>query len=57
MEEIERAVKMLRIAAEYIEDYWPDAKYCYDDSVCDGYCIAEDCRSIADAIENIKEVK
>ena len=46
-----RAIKMLTIAAEYIEEHWPDAVVKYDGADCDGYCIAEDCKDAADALK------
>ena len=47
---IERAKEMLRLAAEYIERY-PDFTIEYDETTCDGYCLAEDCRTAASMLE------
>lgn len=49
-EDLARAHDMLRIAAEYIRDNWPDATINYDDAECDGYCVADDCESAAEMI-------
>jgi len=49
---IERAQEMLRIAAEYIRDFCPDELVHYDDSNCDVYCIADDCETAAEMLEN-----
>ena len=38
-----RAILMLELAAEYIENHYPDGTLFYDGTDCDGYCIAEDC--------------
>jgi hypothetical protein len=50
-EESKRAVEMLRIAAQYIRDNDPDGAIWYDDAMCDGYCVADDCESAAALLE------
>ncbi len=48
-----RAVEMLRIAAQYIRDNAStDETVRYDGVECDGFCVAEDCDSAADALES-----
>ena len=47
---IERAVEMLRIAAEVIRENAPDVTAEYDGVTCDGICIADDCESIAETL-------
>lgn len=49
--DIKRAALMLRVAAEYIRDYWPEEIIHYDDADCDGYCVADDCETMADALD------
>lgn len=46
----DRAIEMLLIAAQYIEEYYPDGMVHYDESDCDGFCVAEDCRTAAESI-------
>ena len=43
-----RAEQMLRIAAKYIDTHCPEDTIFYDGTDCDGYCVADDCESIAD---------
>lgn len=45
-----RAAYMLRVAAWYIRDKYPDGIVYYDDAECDGYCVADDCESAAEDI-------
>ncbi len=47
-----RAIEMLRIAAEVIREHAPDVTRFYDEAECDGYCIADDCESAAEELEN-----
>jgi len=54
-EEIERAIQMLEISAEYIEQTDPYGLISYDDADCDGGCVAEDCRSIAELLRKAQE--
>ncbi len=49
-EDLLRAAEMLKIAAEYIRENWPDATVFYDESDCDGYCVADDCETAAEMI-------
>ena len=42
---------MLKVAAEYIEQFYPDGIIFYDDAECDGYCVANDCITAADEDE------
>lgn len=39
---------MLRVAAEYIKQHYPDGMIYYDESDCDGYCVADDCLNVSD---------
>ena len=48
--EISRAREMLKVAAKYIRDYYPDGTIHYDENDCDGYCVADDCESAADGL-------
>ena len=48
--DMERAKEMLRIAAEYIRHHYPDGDWLYDETTCDGYCVADDCESAADGL-------
>lgn len=43
-----RAQEMLRLAANLIAEFCPDATVFYDEAHCDGACVAEDCRAAAD---------
>ena len=38
---------MLMVAAEYIREHCPEGIIFYDDADCDGYCVADDCETIA----------
>jgi len=40
-----RANEMLGIAAKYIRQHWADGLIEYDETECDGYCVADDCES------------
>ena len=42
-EETKRAIEMLKVAAAYIRKYCPDKSIYYDEAMCDGYCVADDC--------------
>ncbi len=48
-----RAIEMLRIAAIVIENCAPDAKHHYDGVDCDGYCVADDCKTAADMLHAV----
>lgn len=52
--DIERAVEMLNIAAKYIREQYPDGTVFYDDTDCDGYCVADDCEIAATALIDIQ---
>jgi len=39
---------MLRVAAEYIREHCPDQTIHFDDTECDGYCVADDCECAAE---------
>ena len=56
-EAINRASEMLKIAAFVIRENAPDALHDYDDTTCDGYCIADDCESAAEAITAIRDLE
>lgn len=53
-EAIPRAVLMLEVAADYAEK-WPEEIIYYDEADCDGYCVADDCRSAAAALKEIEK--
>jgi hypothetical protein len=42
---------MLRIAAQYIKFNDPEGRISYDEAVCDGYCVVDDCESAAEMLE------
>lgn len=44
-----RAAYLMRVAAEYINKY-PDFEIDYDDTTCDGYCLAEELAVMADSM-------
>tara|TARA_R110000764_G_scaffold215303_1_gene302013 strand:- start:596 stop:757 length:162 start_codon:yes stop_codon:yes gene_type:complete len=46
-----RAILMLEIAADYIEDNCPEETIFYDETDCDGYCVAEDCKIAASELK------
>jgi hypothetical protein len=46
-----RAAEMLRIAAIIIREHCPEAMHFYDEVPCDGTCIADDCDSAAEGLE------
>lgn len=48
---MERAIEMLKLAASYIRGTDPTGRIFYDDSVCDGYCVADDCETAAEELE------
>ena len=48
--DIDRAIEMLNIAAEYIRTHWPDGTVFYDETDCDGYCVADDCKTAAESL-------
>ena len=50
LDAIARAEMMLRVAAGYAEMF-PDFEIEYDETTCDGYCVAEDCRNSADDLQ------
>lgn len=41
---------MLGVAAEYILKHWPEGMVFYDEADCDGYCVAEDCKTAAEML-------
>jgi hypothetical protein len=43
---------MLKVAAEYIRDNYPDGMIHYDEADCDGSCVANDCIAAADELEH-----
>jgi hypothetical protein len=49
-EDIARAVEMLTVAAQYIRDHDPSGLIKYDEAMCDGYCVADDCETAAESI-------
>ena len=46
-----RAIEILRIAAKFIDKNCPDGVIFYDETDCDGICLADDCRGAADLLE------
>jgi hypothetical protein len=54
---VERAVEMLRLASEMIREHCPEAEAFYDETDCDGLCVADDCEFIADDLAAIFELK
>lgn len=50
---IKRAIEMLNVAAEYIEEHWPDGIIEYDEAACDGYCVSEDCKVAAEELGSL----
>ena len=53
--DIDRAIKMLEVAAEYIDKTDPYGLIHYDDADCDGGCVAEDCNSIAESLRKAQD--
>lgn len=51
--EMKRAAEMLRIAAAVIREHAYDVLVDYDDTTCDGFCIADDCENAAEDCENL----
>lgn len=47
-----RAIEMLEVAAKYIDEHCPYDFIFYDDTDCDGYCVAEDCRIAAAELQD-----
>jgi len=46
-----RARVMLKVAAQYISETWPEGTIFYDDAECDGYCVADDCKQAQEELE------
>lgn len=38
-----RIKEMLQVAADYIREFCPDQLIAYDETECDGYCVADGC--------------
>jgi hypothetical protein len=51
-ESYKRAIEMLEVAAKYIDEHCPHDFIFYDDTDCDGYCVAEDCRIAASELQD-----
>jgi hypothetical protein len=51
-DDIKRAQEMLRIAAQYIRSHAPCHLVFYDNADCDGYCVADDCETAADSLDD-----
>ena len=45
---VARAIEMLEVAANLIEQYAPESLAHYDGADCDGLCVADDCLDAAD---------
>lgn len=35
---------LLRVAGLFIEEHCPEGTLVYDETVCDGYCLSEECK-------------
>ena len=46
-----RAIEMLRIAALIIREHASTVEHFYDETTCDGWCVADDCESAAEWLE------
>lgn len=44
---VKRAFELLNVAANHCEQYASESETFYDETMCDGSCIAEDCRNAA----------
>ena len=51
---IKRAQEMLRVASTYIDLHCPGETIEYDETTCDGLCVAEDCGIAADMLATAK---
>jgi hypothetical protein len=51
---IERAIYMLRVVKKFIDENEIAAECIsgWDDAVCDGHCLADDCQDAADMLES-----
>lgn len=47
----ERARQLLKLAAKYIRKYKDDGIIFYDETECDGACLADDCEAAAESLE------
>ena len=47
---VARAIEMLEVAANLIEQYAPDGRAEYDGTDCDGLCVADDCLNAIDEL-------
>jgi len=50
---IKRACEMLMLASNFIREHCPDSLVEYDDAVCDGYCLADDCETATEMLKDI----
>ena len=46
-EAVERAIQLLDVAAEHIQEHSPTQTTFYDDAECDGICLASECSTMA----------
>ena len=44
---LKRATEMLQVAAKYIRQHCDDGLIFYDETECDGACVADDCENAA----------
>jgi len=51
---LERAIEMLNVASEYIDNY-PGFIVHYDGADCDGYCVMDDCLGAYQDLVWVKE--
>lgn len=49
----QRAIRMLKVAADYIRKNGPNDYIHYDDADCDGHCVAVDCEAAANDLQNL----
>jgi hypothetical protein len=48
---VDRAVLMLRVVTEYMRKHpVRDYEITYDEAVCDGYCLTDDCETAAEML-------
>lgn len=48
----ERAIELMKLAAQYITEYCDDMPIFYDDAECDGMCLAQDILAELESLTN-----
>lgn len=48
-----RAAELLHLASAAIRDNCPEIEIFYDETTCDGYCLADDCQIQAEMMEEL----